>query len=464
MRYIPHTPPQIQEMLKIIGRRSVEDLFASIPENLRLKGNLKLPPPLDEMNLLGHLESLAQENETPSPNKSFLGGGVYRHYIPSAVTALISRSEFLTPYTPYQPEIAQGTLQIMYEFQTMIVEIFGMEVANASLYDGSTALTEAILMALRIGKNRKNVLLPKSLHPEYRETVQTTLRTLGANLIDLPMGKTFDSKAADLNEACLSEASLNDYLNDELACWVVPYPDFFGIVNDVRLLVEKVHQAGGLVIFCVPEPLSLGLMESPGAMGADIVCGEGQSFGLSPSFGGPFAGLFATRKEFLRQMPGRLCGMTTDKSGRRGFVLTLSTREQHIRREKATSNICTNQALCATQVTMYLSLLGKEGLAKLARLNWERSEYAKEKLSQIPGVLLPFDKAATFNEFVITLPKPVIGVLQELKKKGFEGGIRLNRWFREPNLANALLVNVTEMNGKEDIDMMALELRSILQS
>ncbi len=450
MRYIPHTKEEIQSMLKSIGLKSVDELFASIPESLVQNKQLALPPPMDEMTLLHHMENLAGQNHTVSRSRSFLGGGVYRHSIPSAVADLIRRSEFLTPYTPYQPEVAQGTLQVMFEFQTMVAELYGMEVANASLYDGSTALAEAILMARRIGKNRKNILMPKATHPEYAQVVQTILQGFGDHIVAIPFA----------THGGIDRGALNDYFNEELAACVIPYPNFFGVVEDCRDIVEKVHAAGGLVIFCVQEPLSLGLFESPGALGADIVCGEGQSLGLSPSFGGPFVGLFASKNEFVRQMPGRLCGMTTDSQGRRGFVLTLSTREQHIRREKATSNICTNQALCATQMTIYLSLLGREGFKKLAELNWQKTEYAKQKLAAIPGVSLQFPEAVTFNEFVITFSKPADTVLHELRKRGFDGGILLENGFRD--LHHSILVNVTELNAKEDIDAFAEELKRTL--
>lgn len=447
MRYIPHTPQEIQEMLKSVGCKSVAELFGTIPDSLLLEKPLNLPPPLDEAALFRHLGGLAKKNQSVAPHRSFLGGGVTRHFIPSAVKNLIQRSEFVTPYTPYQPEIAQGTLQVIFEFQTMVAEMFGMEVANASLYDGSTALSEAILMALRIQKNRKTILIPKCLHPEYRQTVRSLLKNLDVSLVEIPLSPN----------GGVDPGALNDYLKEEIAACVFPYPNFFGVVEANRELIQRLKAQGALIIFCVTEPLSLGLFESPGALGADIVCGEGQSLGLPPSFGGPFVGLFAAKAEYVRQMPGRLCGMTTDAKGRRGFVLTLSTREQHIRREKATSNICTNQALCATQMTMYLSLLGREGFQKLARLNWQRAEAAKEKLTAIRGVSLAFPKAVTFNEFVLKLPTAADLVLKELKQKGIEGGIPLGKWY--PELGNALLVNVTEINAAEDIEEFADDLR-----
>lgn len=445
MRYIPHTTEEIQAMLKTIGLRSVAELFASVPDSLLQEKPLKLPLALDEMTLLHHLEAIANENHTLPRSRSFLGGGVYRHYIPSAVGELARRSEFVTPYTPYQPEIAQGTLQVIFEFQTMVCQLFGMEVANASLYDGSTALAEAILMALRIGKNRKTILLPTALHPEYRQVAHTILKSFRDNIVELPFSK----------DGGFETAALNDYLNDDLAACVIPYPNFFGVAEDVREVVQKVQQAGGLVIFCVAEPLSLGLFEAPGAMGADIVCGEGQSLGLPPSFGGPFVGLFASKEKFLRQMPGRICGMTSDNKGRRGFVLTLSTREQHIRREKATSNICTNQGLCALMASIYLSLLGKQGLVELAKLNLSRANYAKKELLKTGKIKILFD-GPTFNEFVISLPNAPT-ILEKLRAKGIFGGILIDRYYDE--LKDAVLVTVTEMNSKEDIDKFVHELK-----
>ncbi|MBI4124669.1 MAG: aminomethyl-transferring glycine dehydrogenase subunit GcvPA [Deltaproteobacteria bacterium] len=447
MRYIPHTPEETQQMLKSVGLRSVAELFSSIPESLHMEKPLNLPEPLDEASLFRHLEALAGKNRIAAPHRSFLGGGVYRHFIPSAVKNLIQRSEFVTPYTPYQPEIAQGTLQVIFEFQTMAAEMFGMEVANASLYDGSTALGEAILMALRLQPKRKIVLIPRCLHPEYRQTVQSLLKNFDVSLVEIPLSPT----------GGVDPGAVGDYLKEEIAACVFPYPNFFGIVENNRELIQRIKDQGGLIIFCVTEPLSLGLFESPGALGADIVCGEGQSLGLAPSFGGPFVGLFATKEKYVRQMPGRLCGMTTDSKGRRGFVLTLATREQHIRRERATSNICTNQALCATQMTVYLSLLGKQGFQKLAQLNWQRAEYAKETLTQIKGINLAYPKVVTFNEFVLKLPTAADLVLKELKQKEIEGGIALGRWY--PELGNALLVNVTELNETEDIENFAAALK-----
>ena len=448
MRYIPHTQADVQEMLKVCGVKTVDDLFSGIPATLRLSHPLNVPQALSEPEVLRLASQRAEENQPHPQNRSFLGGGVYRHYIPQVVSDLIRRSEFLTPYTPYQPEVSQGTLQVIFEFQTMISEIFVMEVANASNYDGSTSLAEAVLMALRLGKNRKKILLPANLHPEYRKVVDTLLQGVPCEKITIPYTE----------QGAIDRNALKDYLDSNLAACVVAYPNFFGGVEDISDIVEKVHKAGGIVITCTTEPLALGLFTSPGEMGVDIACGEGQSFGISPNFGGPHVGLFTTRKEFLRQMPGRLCGITEDTEGRRGFVLTLSTREQHIRRARATSNICTNQALCATQATMYLSLLGKEGFQRLSRINWNRAEYLKQGLSPLSEKTFPFVQT-TFNEFVVRCKRPATETVEQMQKRGWLAGIPLSRWI--PERTHDLLVNITEQNSKEDIDQFAEDLKQI---
>ena len=450
MRYIPHTAQDIEAMLQACGLKAVADLFRSIPKNLKLDKNLNLPPALDENSLLQHMEELSKKNTTLPASQSFLGGGVYRHYIPKAVGDIVGRSEFLTPYTPYQPEISQGTLQVIFEFQTMVSEIFGLPIANASVYDGSTGLVEAILMALRIGKKRKTILIPETVSPEYRETVTSILKPIDCNLVSIPFTQT----------GAIDMAALSDYLNEDLAACVVGYPNFFGVIENLESIVAKVHEAGGLVVTSTPEPLSLGLFATPGEFNVDIATGEGQSLGLSPNFGGPFVGLFATKKEFLRQMPGRLCGMTTDSKGKRGYVLTLSTREQHIRRERATSNICTNQGLCATQMTVFLSLLGKAGFEKLATINWQRAEYAKEKLGKVANVEIAFS-GATFNEFVVKTHHPAGIILDKLLSRGWFAGIDLGRWY--PKMANAILVNVTELNDVPAIDRYVKDFEAVVK-
>jgi len=438
MRYLPHTNSEIKEMLKVIGAADIEDLFSSIPKDLRTKKQLDLGTPLAEPALLEHLKKLSGANKNTAETISFLGGGAYRHFIPSAVSELAGRAEFVTPYTPYQPEISQGTLQTMFEYQSMMCRLFDMDVSNASNYDAATSIAEAALLSRRVGKKRKTFCMPDNLHPEYRDVVRTVLGNDDTNLCTLPS-----------EDGLFNRRALKDSLNDDLAGVVVGFPNFFGIVEDLKDVADMVHKAGGIFIAAVSEPLSLALLSPPGSWGADIAVGEGISFGLPVSFGGPTLGIFTAKEAFLRNMPGRICGMTTDTEGRRGFVLTISTREQHIRREKATSNICSNQALCASTAAIYLSLLGKNGLQELADLNLGRAEYAKKLLTQINGVKLKFD-APTFNEFVLELPKPANAVLAALLKNNIFGGIDLGKWY--PNLKNCILVCVTEMNSKEDID------------
>jgi len=446
LRYLPHTKDDIQQMLDTIGVKNLDDLFASIPGELRAKRELDLPHALTEPQLDREMRRLAFKNNVCAT--SFLGGGAYRHYVPSAVTELAGRAEFVTPYTPYQPEVSQGTLQALFEYQSMISRITAMDVTNASNYDGATGMAEACLMAKRIGRKRNTVLICDTVHPEWREVTQTTLKSTGMNLVEIPHAG-----------GRLNRSNLNEALNDNVAAIVVGYPNTFGIVEDFADVAQAAHDKGALVIVCVPEPLALGLFEAPGNFGADIVVGEGLSFGLHTTYGGPTLGLFSTQQKFVRQMPGRVAGRTTDADGREGYVLTLSTREQHIRREKATSNICSNQALCATSCAIYLSLLGKEGFTKLARLNAARAQYAKNLLAKIDGVKVAFD-APTFNEFVIELPKPTDDVLHVLANDMMYGGIALNRWY--PEMKNHLLVCVTELNTKEEIDMLVEKLIPLL--
>jgi glycine dehydrogenase subunit 1 len=431
-------------MLETIGVKTIDDLFASVPGELRAKGNLDLPYALTEPELDREMRALASKNNVSTA--SFLGGGAYRHYVPSAVAELAGRAEFVTPYTPYQPEVSQGTLQALFEYQSMISRITAMDVTNASNYDGATGLAEACLMAKRIGRKRNTVLICDTVHPEWREVTRTTLKSTGINLVELPNAN-----------GKLNQDKINGALNEDVAAVVVGYPNTFGIVEDFADVAQAAHDKGALFVVCVPEPLALGLFEAPGNFGADIVVGEGMSFGLHTSYGGPTLGLFSTRQQFVRQMPGRVAGRTTDVEGREGYVLTLSTREQHIRREKATSNICSNQALCATSCAIYLSLLGKEGFAKLSRLNAARAQYAKTKLAEIQGVKVAFD-APTFNEFVIELPKTADDVLHVLADDMMYGGIGLSRWYQ--GMDNHILVCVTEMNTKKEIDLLCDKIRS----
>lgn len=446
MRYIPNSPEERAEMLAEIGLKQPEDLFRSIPAELRLGRQLKIVGPLAETEVLDAMNAMASKN-TAVGKPSFLGGGVYSHYSPTIVDHLIQRSEFFTSYTPYQPEISQGTLQYIFEFQTLICQLTGMEVANASMYDGSTAMAEAYLMAQRVtGRNR--IIVADTVHPQYRQVAETYTQHGEAEIIvaehDPETGKLADIRGLDNNTAAV----------------VVQSPNFFGCIEDLAKIADAAHSVGALFIVVVTEAISLGILKPPGAYGADIVVGEGQSFGIPMSFGGPHVGLFATQEKFIRQMPGRLCGIAYDKAGRRGFVLTLSTREQHIRREKATSNICTNQGLIALAATIYMETLGRKGLREVAIRNLQNSAYAAEKISAISGYSIPFT-APRFNEFVVRGPRPANEVLETLRAEfGILGGIALSDYF--PAQPNDFLVCTTELNTREQIESLADALGQIL--
>ena len=440
MRYIPHTQADVRRMLEAIGSRTVEELFAAIPEAVRLKRELDLPAPMAEQQLLKRLTALAEKNDSATRTPSFLGGGVYHHYAPQAINQLLLRSEFYTAYTPYQAEVAQGTLQAIFEFQTLIAQLLGLEVANASLYDGGSALAEAVLMAGRL-RRRKRLIIARSVNPQYRRIVQTYIQHLDWEIVEIPFGADGRVDAGLLAAA----------LDDEAACVAVQSPNYFGVVEDLGRIAETVKRTEALLVTCFTEALAYALLKPPGAFGADIVCGEGQSFGLPMGFGGPHIGLFATSRKFVRNLPGRLCGQTVDAEGRRGYVLTLSTREQHIRREKATSNICTNQALCALANTIYLSLLGKRGLVELARINLDLAASARERLCRIDGIE-PVFSGPTFNEFVIRTGRPAAEVLAGLSDR-LHGGIDISSDY--PELPEAILVTVTENNTIEEIDRYA---------
>lgn len=439
MPYVPHTDAEIKAMLQAIGINFVEELFSVIPEELRLKKPLNLPPGLSEQELVAEMKKLSSRNSTVDDHISFIGAGAYNHYIPSVVNHILLRSEFYTSYTPYQPEISQGTLQAIFEYQTLICQLTGMDVANASMYEGASATAEAILMARRIN-NRKKVVVSSALHPEYRDVVKTYLKSQPVIIEEImhcnETGKT------------LPEA-VEKQIDEETSCLVVQQPNFFGCLEDLKSLGELARKKGALLVVVVSEPISLGLLKPPGEFGADIVAGEGQSLGNFLSFGGPYLGFFATREKYLRQMPGRLVGETTDKDGNRGFILTLSTREQHIRREKATSNICTNEGLCALAATVYMCMLGKKGLIQLARLNLSKAEYLKRELAKVKGVRVAFS-STTFNEFVIEVDKNPDELLKTLSKKGVWGGISLKRF--HPHLDKHILLCATEMNTKEGMD------------
>ena len=446
MRYIPNSPEERTEMLHQVGLNSAAELFDSIPEDLRLSRNLNTTAALSEIELLAGFEQLATRNPG-AQRTSFLGAGAYQHYIPTVVDHIISRSEFFTAYTPYQPEISQGTLQAIFEFQTLVCQLTGMEVANASMYDGSTALAEAVLMAERVTK-RSKVVACGAIHPEYLEVITTYVQHAGIELLHAPI----DSQTGRASDA-------RDLLDDKTAALVVQSPNFFGCIEDVAALAEKAHAVGALLIVAITESISLGLLKSPGACGADIVVAEGQSFGVPLSFGGPYVGLFATREKYARQIPGRLVGEAYDKQGRRGFVLTLATREQHIRREKATSNICTNEGLIALAATVYLETMGRRGLQEVAVQCAQKAAYAAKRIGELDGFSVPFT-APRFDEFVVRAPVAATGLLSRLAaERNISGGFALSRYY--PDRPNEFLVCVTEMNSRAQIDALVEGLASL---
>ena len=444
-RYIPHTEEDCREMLETVGVKEIGDLLQMIPEKYRLSKLLNLPDPLSEPDLIRRIQGL----QSPIFS-SFIGAGAYHHFIPAVVSALISRSEFYTAYTPYQPEISQGTLQAIFEYQTLMCQLTGMEVSNASLYDGASGLAEAVLMAQRITKRRR-VLLSQAIHPEYRRVIQTYIDPDQQELVLIPYNK---------EEGRTDQRALFDLLEEEVSAVVIQSPNFFGVIEDLHPVAERVHGTGGLLIVGFSEAIAYGILKSPGEMGADIVAGEGQSLGIPVSYGGPYLGIFATREKFVRGMPGRLVGETVDLEGKRGFVLTLATREQHIRREKATSNICTNEGLCALMATVFLSCLGKEGLRELATMNLSKTEYAKKAVSRISGCH-PVFSSPTFNEFVLRIDGDPEKVLERLRRERIVGGLPLGKFY--PELRHHLLITATEMNTKEEIDRWAEALERALK-
>ena len=447
MRYIPNSPEERTEMLEAIGLTSAEQLFDSIPQELRLQRPLNTPAALSEIELLDKFERLGQQNAA-ARRASFLGAGAYSHYIPTIVDHIISRSEFFTAYTPYQPEISQGTLQTIFEFQTLVCQLTGMDLANASMYDGSTALAEAVLMAERVTR-RSKVIASAAVHPQYLEVVKTYVQHAG---IDLELAD-FDEKSG------LTGAALAEAVDDRTAALVVQSPNFFGCVEDLAALADAAHAKGALLVVAITEAMSLGLLKSPGACGADIVVAEGQSFGVPLSFGGPYVGLFATRDKYARQIPGRLVGEAYDKKGRRGFVLTLATREQHIRREKATSNICTNEGLIALAATVYLETMGRRGIQEAAHQCLQKAAYAARRIKSVNGFSLPFT-GPVFNEFVVRGPLSSVELLSRLaREKGIEGGIALSRFFSDKD--RDFLICVTETNAREQIDALVAALSEL---
>ncbi|MBI5383427.1 MAG: aminomethyl-transferring glycine dehydrogenase subunit GcvPA [Verrucomicrobia bacterium] len=438
MRYIPHTPEDIARMLEAVGAKDVSEFFETIPEEFRLARPLDLPGPMTEQEVLCEIDRLARMNTCGTATPAFLGAGSYRHFIPSAVNQLLLRQEFYTSYTPYQPEISQGTLQAVFEFQTMAAGLLGLDVANASMYDGSTALAEGVLMARRIHKGAgKKAVVARSVHPEYREVLATYLEPAGDEVVEI--GWRPDGR--------LDNEALEKALFGGAYCVAVQYPNFFGVVEDLQAVARAARAAGAVLVTATAESMALGILKSPGESGAVIATAEGQSLGVPQSFGGPGVGLFAAKKEFVRNMPGRLAGETTDTRGRRGYVLTLATREQHIRREKATSNICTNSGLNALAVTIYLSLMGPEGLRKTAIINHDRSEKAKAACAAAGAD--PAFSGPTFNEFVVRPKGDPSALVERSCGAGVIPGLALGRFY--PELADCMLVCATEMTTEDDI-------------
>jgi glycine dehydrogenase subunit 1 len=451
MRYLPLSETDRSAMLEKIGAGSVDELFRDVPDGLLLKEPIEgLPLHAGEMAVERELSAMAKKNIVAGEVPFFLGCGAYKHHVPATVDHIIQRGEFLTAYTPYQPEIAQGTLQVLFEFQTQVARLLGCEVANASMYDGSTACWEAIGMARRITR-RSRAIISSGLHPHYVSVCKTMAKFTG---------DTLETELPTL-EAATDAERLIAAIDDQTSCVVVQYPDILGRITDLAPIAEAAQAKGALLIAVVTEPVALGAIKSPGEMGADIVVGEGQSIGVGLQFGGPYVGLFATREKFVRQMPGRLAGETVDAEGKRGFVLTLSTREQHIRREKATSNICTNSGLCALAFSIHMTLLGEKGLTSLAKLNHARAREVAERLSALPGVRLVND--SYFNEFTLELPVEARPAVHSMVERGILGGVSLGRLYPGvDSLKNGLVVAVTEVVSDADIDALEAALSAVL--
>lgn len=448
MRYLPLTDNDRTAMLGRIGAKHIDDLFVDVPAAARLDGPVAgLPLHQSEMAVERHMTALARANQAAGDGPFFLGAGAYRHHVPASVDHIIQRGEFLTAYTPYQPEIAQGTLQVLFEFQTQVARLLGTDVANASMYDGSTACWEAIVMARRITR-RTRTILSSGLHPHYVSVAQTMAKFTP---------DTIDYAAPSLDAI----EDVAGQIDGDTNCVVVQYPDILGRVYDLTPIAEAAHAHGALLIAVITEPVALGLYRSPGEMGADIVVGEGQSIGVGLQFGGPYVGLFGCKQEYVRQMPGRLCGETVDAAGKRGFVLTLSTREQHIRREKATSNICTNSGLCALAFSIHMTLLGEAGLRQLAEVNHARAIATAKRLAQVPGVTIK--TRDYFNEFAVALPKPAREVVRDLAHRGVLAGVSLGRLYPgNQALENGLLVTATELTTDDDIAALGTALTEAL--
>jgi glycine cleavage system P protein (glycine dehydrogenase) subunit 1 len=445
MSYVPHTEDEKHRMLAALGLEGIDDLFDSIPPELQFNRRLAVPPPMPEMDLRRHFRELADGNEDVSRRPCFLGAGLYDHYVPSVVGTVIGRSEFATAYTPYQPEMSQGTLQTIYEFQSMVAHLTGMDVANASMYDGASALAEAVLMAGDL-TGRSDVILPGSVHPSWHRVTETYVAALGIHLIP-----------SHPSSPIPHPSSLAALITEQTACVVIQQPNFFGGVESLREIGALAHQAGALLVVAA-NPIALGLLPAPGDEGADIVVGEGQPLGLGLSFGGPLVGFFAGRKEHLRRIPGRLVGVTTDDQGRRGYTLTLQTREQHIRREKATSNICTNQGLCMLAATTYLATMGRAGVREVAEQCLRKAHYAQQLITDLPGFSAAFS-GPFFHEFAIRCPIPPRQISAYLRERGIVGGYELGRDY--PELSDCMLFCVTETRTRAEIDALAETLAEI---
>lgn len=449
MRYISSSEGERQQLLESIGVKDIEELFSCIPADVRLKRKLNLPNALSESELLSFFKDLAAKNANMDEYSYFIGAGVYNHFIPLVINALISRAEFLTSYTPYQAEISQGTLQSIFEYQTMICQLTGMQVANASMYDGSTAMAEAVIMAHRI-TDRPKVITISNIHPEYRQVLNTYARNLGIRAVNVP----HDSKTGRVNLD-----GLKSELDSDVAAVVVQSPNFFGLIEEIADVAEMIHGVGGISVVVIPEPLSLGILKSPGELGVDIVVGEGQPFGIPASYGGPFLGFFASLDQYKRSLPGRIVGQALDSDGQVGYVLTLATREQHIRREKATSNICTNEGLCALMATIYLCVMGKQGIREVAMQNVQKAHYAARSLISAGKCTLRFG-SPFFNEFVLDLPSDPHPINEKLTSKKIIGGLPLSRFY--PEMQNSMLLCVTEQTTRHEIDRFVDELNRLL--
>jgi glycine cleavage system P protein (glycine dehydrogenase) subunit 1 len=443
MRYLPHTPKDIETMLQAVGVRDLDGLFSTIPDDCKRVDTLDIPE-LTEWELNDHMAGLASQMVSSADYKMFAGAGSYQHYIPEVTRYLLSRSEFVTAYTPYQPEMSQGTLQGIFEYQTLVCRLLGMDVANASLYDGAMAVAEALLMAIRIGRRKSTVAVSSLVNPYYRKVVETYFAPTEFNIVWLPYREDGTTDLAGLDQI------------DDLAGVALQSPNFFGCIEDLAAAGKAIHDQEAIFITSFSEPLAYGLLKAPGDLDADIVCGEGQSLGIPQSFGGPGVGIFAAKQKYVRNLPGRLVGQTVDADGKRGFVLTLSTREQHIRREKATSNICSNQSLCAMAAGMYMAALGGTGFRELAALNHDKAEYLKAAL-QAAGLEIPFT-SATFNEFVVKFPEGFDRQWQDLLQKKILAGIPMVCYY--PELANHYLLCVTETRSKDDMDALVKEVQS----